>query len=87
MSDLEFDDEIEIDIYPYLKNIKKVKCNDVISLNWKLNNTFADNIIELNKKELYICNSPDNPNVKDRTTILIRDYSKECTFYLQWKFK
>ncbi len=86
LSNLEFDDEIEIDIYPYLKHIKKVKCGDIISLSWKLNNTFADNIIELNKQELYICNSPDNPNTKDRTTILIRDYSKNCTFHLKWKF-
>lgn len=86
LSDLEYNEEMEIGIYPYLKDVKKVKCNDVTSLSWKSNDIFGEVIIELDDKELYIGTTPDNPNDNDRTTILIRAISKECVFNLQWNF-
>lgn len=87
LSNLKYENEIEIVSYSYLSNVKKVKCNDTLTLNWAVNNILVDSTIDLGAKELYICTSPDNPNVKDRTTILIRDYSKECNFNLIWKFR
>ena len=86
ISSLIFEEKIKIDTYPYLKNVRKVKCDNIIELNFKFKNFLVEIILELDKKELYICKSPDNPNIQDRTTILIRDYNKKSNLYSKFNF-
>lgn len=72
--------------YPYLKNIKKVNLkNDNITLEWKLNDIIIISKIYLKNKKLYICNSPDNPDIKNRTTLMIRCKNEEkISFRIEW---
>lgn len=73
--------------YPYLKNVKEIfsKSNNII-LEWNLNGRKVFSKIDLKNKKLYICKSPDNPNSRERTTLLIRNVSdsKNILFQIKW---
>lgn len=73
--------------YQYLDNIKEIKANDdEIVLSWDLNGEKLISKINLENKKLYICNSPDNPNQKNRTTLIIRSNNEEkASFKIEWK--
>lgn len=83
---LDFNDNVSFEEYPFLKNIKEVNCkNDNITLEWKLNDKVIISKIDLKNKKLYICNSPDNPNIKNRTTLIIRSNNEEkISFKIEW---
>lgn len=64
--------------YPYLRNIREVNIkNDNIILEWNLGGKVIINKMDLKNKKLYICDSPDNPNIKNRTTLIIRSNNEE----------
>lgn len=73
--------------YPYLKNIREVNLkNDSIILEWNLGGKVIINKIDLKNKKLYICDSPDNPNIKNRITLIIRSNNEEkISFKIEWK--
>lgn len=83
---LDFNNIKSFEEYPYLKNIKKINLkNDNITLEWKLNDKVIISKIDLKNKELYICNSPDNPDIKNRTTLIIRCNNEEkISFRIEW---
>lgn len=73
--------------YPYLKDIKKVNCElGNVLIEWDLNGIKLATEINLDAQEIYLCKSPDNPNSKGRTTLLIRTKGTEMNvdtqFYL-----
>lgn len=84
---LEFNKKVSFEEYPYLKNIREVNSkSDNIVLEWKLNDNVIISKIDLKNKKLYICDSPDNPNIRDRTTLIIRSNNKEkILFKIEWK--
>lgn len=73
--------------YPYFKNIKEVITDSkILTLKWKLNKTTIISKINLENKHLFICNSPDNPNTQERTTLIIRSNNEENPlFKIEWK--
>ena len=73
--------------YPYFKNIEEViSKSDNILLKWKLNDKTIDSAIDLKGKILFICSSPDNPDIKHRTTLIIRSNKKNNIFFnVSWK--
>lgn len=77
----------KIEAYPYFKGIKEVITKtDNISLTWKLNNQILNSDINLEDKKLFICISPDNPNIKNRVTLIIRNLSKKnVSFNIRWR--
>ena len=77
----------KIEEYPYFKKIKEVITKaDNISLTWKLNNQILNSVINLKDKKLFICISPDNPNIKNRVTLIIRNLSKKnVSFNIRWR--
>lgn len=87
MTKLDFNDIELFKEYPYLKNIREVNFkNDDIILEWNLGNKVIISKIDLRNKKLYICDSPDNPNIKNRTTLIIRSNNKEkISFKIEWK--
>lgn len=84
---LDFNSNIFFEEYSYLKNIKEVKLKNAnIILEWNLDNKLIISKIDLKNKKLYICDSPDNPNQKNRTTLLIRSSNEEkVSFKIEWK--
>lgn len=84
---LNFKENVSFEEYPYLKNSKEVNLkSDNIILEWKLNDKILVSKIDLKNKKLYICDSPDNPNLKNRTTLIIRSHNKEKNlFIIEWK--
>ncbi len=84
---LDFNTNIFFEEYSYLKNIKEVKLKNAnIILEWNLDNKLVISKIDLKNKKLYICDSPDNPNQKNRTTLLIRSSNEEkVSFKIEWK--
>lgn len=73
--------------YPYFKNIKEViSKSDNIFLKWKLNDRILDSYIDLKDKSLFICSSPDNPDISHRTTLIIRSNKQNNIFFnVSWK--
>lgn len=73
--------------YPYFTNIKEVITElDEIELTWKLSNKKLISKINLKDKQLFICNSPDNPNLIERTTLIIRSSNiNNPSFNVKWK--
>ena len=73
--------------YPYLKNIEEVNYNDDnIILEWKLNDKTVISKISIRNKKLFICESPDNPNINKRTTIIIRcNSNSNILFKIEWR--
>ncbi len=72
--------------YPYLKNIKEVIHQNYITLEWKLGSKIIYNKIDLKNKQLFICESPDNPDTKKRTTMIIRSCnSNNISFNIKWE--
>lgn len=84
---LDFNVNISFEEYPYLKNMKEVKLkNNNIILEWKLNDKVIISKIDLKNKKLYIGNSPDNPNIENRVTLIIRsNYKEKILFKIEWK--
>lgn len=84
---LDFISTVSFKEYPYLKSIKEVNLeDDNIILEWKLNDAFIISKIDLKNKKLYVCDSPDNPNLGNRTTLIIRSNVKEkILFKVVWK--
>lgn len=84
---LDFNDIESFKEYAYLKNIKEVNFkNDDIILEWNLNDKVIISKINLKNKKLYICDSPDNPNIKNRTTLIIRSNNEErISFKIEWE--
>lgn len=76
--------------YPYLSNIKLVdnKSEELI-ITWMLEDTtIISSKLNLKNKKLYLCSSPDNPNIANRTTLLIRAYgSSKVTFNVEWSLE
>lgn len=75
--------------YPYFKNIKKINTQDKeISLEWTLNDKKIISRINLENKDLFICDSPDNPNIKNRTILVIKNNDKDYNpkFEIEWIF-
>ncbi len=73
--------------YPYFSNIQKIICFDKnTTLRWFLGDNKIISEIDLDNKDLYICKSPDNPNLKERTTLLIRSrFTKnDISFLVKW---
>lgn len=83
---LDFEDRKPFKEYPYLKNIRKIKSkNDDIILKWNLDNKIIISKINIKNKQLYISKSPDNPDIKNRTTLIIRSKEKEkISFKIEW---
>ncbi len=73
--------------YPYLENVKEIiNKNDNIILKWKLNNKIIISKMNIKNKKLFLCNSPDNPNTKNRTTLMIRNNNKEKAYFkIEWE--
>ena len=73
--------------YSYLENIKEIiNKDDSITLKWKLNDKAIISKIELSNKQLFICDSPNNRNIKERTTFIIRSNNeKKSIFKIEWK--
>lgn len=73
--------------YSYLENFKEIiNKNSNIILKWKLNNKTIISKIEIKNKRLFICNSPNNPNIKERTTLIIRSNNEEkSSFKIEWR--
>lgn len=73
--------------YPYFKDIIEVMPDtNNISLNWKLNDKILYSDIDLKNKKLFICSSPDNPNIKDRITLIIRSVNvSNIEFKVNWE--
>ena len=73
--------------YSYLENIKEIiNKDDSITLKWKLNDKAIISKIELTNKQLFICDSPTNRNIKERTTFIIRSNNeKKSIFKIEWK--
>lgn len=84
---LDFNTNISFEEYSYLKNIKEVNIkNDNITLKWSLNDKVIISKIDLKNKKLYICDSPGNPNLKNRTTLIIRSNNeKKASFKIEWR--
>lgn len=73
--------------YPYFTNVQKIIFpKKIIILEWLLGKKRITSEINLNNKDLYICCSPDNPNLYARTTLLIRSksFNKEEVFSIKW---
>lgn len=76
--------------YPYLKNVREVcTIQNNITLEWDLSGEKIFSHINLDNKKLYICESPDNPNEKNRITLLIRNLSekREILFCIKWRIE
>lgn len=73
--------------YPYFNNIREVVTTlDEITILWELNKKTIISKIDLKNKRLFICNSPDNPNERERTTLIIRSINENIIkFNLKWK--
>ena len=86
ISKLVFKDIESLKEYPYLKNVKEISINnDNIILEWNLNNKVIISKINVKNKQLFICDSPDNPNIKDRITLIIRNNNEEkVSFKIEW---
>lgn len=76
--------------YAYLSCPKRAEADSEILLEWK----FADGVrgkqkILLENKELWICESPDNPPDKgrNRVSLLIRSFEKDPVFRQEWNFE
>lgn len=80
----------KIEKYSHLTNINKVISElPEIHMEWILNNRHLVSKIDLRDSELFICNSPDNPDIKKRTTLLIHNNSqnKDKIFKIEWTLK
>jgi len=73
--------------YPYLKNFKEViSTNDIVILKWNLDNKTVISKINIKNKKLFICDSPSNPNIRNRTTLIIRSNNEEeISFKIEWE--
>lgn len=72
--------------YLYLKNIKQVIHQDSITLEWELDNKLISSEINLKNKQLFICESPGNPDINKRTTLIIRSCNDNNIFFsIKWK--
>lgn len=71
--------------YPYFTNVEKVISEDFIILEWILENEILYSKINLENKTLFICNSPDNPDIKKRTTLIIRSSNNNILFNIKWE--
>lgn len=80
----------ELEAYPYFKNVREIQTNkNSITLEWNLNGEKIFSHINLEGKKLYICESPDNPNQKQRTTLVIRNLGEKekAYFCINWRFE
>lgn len=87
ITDFEYKTKESFVEYPYFKDIKEVisKSDDIL-LKWKLNDKILDSDISLKDKSLFICSSPDNPDLKHRTTLVIRSNKhNNISFNVGWK--
>lgn len=72
--------------YPYLKNIKRVIHKDYVILEWKLDNEIISSKIDLKNKQLFICESPSNPDINKRITLIVRCCNNSnILFNIKWE--
>ena len=58
----------------------------LIILKWNLNSKTIVSKIDVTNKQLFICDSPDNPNIKNRITLIIRSNREEkVSFKIEWE--
>lgn len=87
LTKLDYNNALHLHEYPYLENVKEIsaKTNNIV-LKWKLEKRIITCKINLKNKQLFICKSPDNPNKKMRTTLMIRSTKNVRTiFKIKWK--
>ncbi len=73
--------------YPYLKNIKEVNLvKDIIILKWQLKEKTIISKINCKNKRLFIGFSPNNPDINNRTTLIIRcNSNSSVSFNIKWQ--
>ncbi|MDC7241964.1 MAG: heparinase II/III family protein [Spirochaetales bacterium] len=71
--------------YQHLKDVRKVCCRtDNLELRWDVKGVPFSSVIDMRNKEIFIMQSPDNPVVNYRTTMMIRETGRSVKYKLNW---
>ncbi|GAA0178886.1 hypothetical protein SH2C18_18600 [Clostridium sediminicola] len=72
--------------YQHINNVRRVVSdNNVVSLVWELDGKIIQSEIDITEKEMFICDTFDNPVSSLRTSIILRQKGNEATFKASWK--
>jgi hypothetical protein len=72
--------------YQHISNIRKViSDSNVVSLEWELDGKIIKTEIDITDKEMFICDTFDNPVSSLRTSIVLREKNNKATFKATWE--
>ncbi|SHH67074.1 heparinase II/III domain-containing protein [Clostridium grantii] len=71
--------------YQHISNVRKVVTDStIISLEWELDGKIIESKIDITDKEMFICDTFDNPVSSLRTSIILREKNNKATFKVNW---